>query len=284
MIAVLSSWSATVLLHSLAIGEMSPMRWCHVGAPVGCVSSTTPRRISGALTRAEGMSVSEATEPRISLNEAAYQRLRAEIIACRLAPGQRLTEKGLAADFGFSFAPLRDALTRLDHEGLIRTVPRRGYQVAPLTPKSIDDLFVLWEIVGPELIRLGLQRATEEQIADARAAFDDLDRTSAAQDIDVVTGTFTALAEATGNSYMIALHQRLMGDMSRIRALRLTSAEPADSVPTQHWVREVLVERDPDRAAEHARRHIREVHQAVLQAVVRWPSVMTSEVSVGSPR
>lgn len=233
--------------------------------------------------------MTEAIEPRISLNEAAYHRLRAEIIACRLAPGQRLTEKGLAADFGFSIAPLRDALTRLDHEGLIRTVPRRGYQVAPLTPKSIDDLFVLWEIVGPELVRLGLQRASEEQLTAAREAFEELDRSpngapSATRDIDVVTGTFTALAEATGNSYMIALHQRLMGDMSRIRALRLTSAEPADSVPTQHWVREVLVERDPDRAAAHARRHIREVHQAVLQAVIRWPSVMTSEVSGASPR
>ena len=224
------------------------------------------------------------TEPRVSLNEAAYQRLRAEIIACRLAPGQRLTEKGLAADFGFSFAPLRDALTRLDHEGLIRTVPRRGYQVAPLTPKSIDDLFVLWEIVGPELIRLGLQRATDAQLAEARALLDELDGSSAVSDIDVVTGTFTALAEATGNSYMIALHQRLMGDMSRIRALRLTSPGPLDTTgETRHWVREVLDERDPDKAAEHARRHIREVHATVLQAVVRWPSVMSSEV-VSAPR
>ena len=231
--------------------------------------------------------MSELLEPRVSLNEAAYHCLRKEILACRLAPGQRLTEKGLAADFGFSIAPLRDALTRLDHEGLIRTVPRKGYQVAPLTPKSIDDLFVLWEIVGPELIRLGIQQATEDQIAAARSAFDELDRptpdgtTSAIRDIDVVNGTFSALAEATGNSYLIALYQRLMGDMSRIRALRLTSTEPSRlENGTQHWVREVLDERDPDRAAEHARRYIREIHQTVLAALIRWPSVMTSEISI----
>ena len=96
--------------------------------------------------------VTDAPAPRVSLNETAYRRLREDIIACRLAPGQRLTEKQLAADLGFSIAPLRDALTRLDHEGLIRTVPRKGYQVTPLTPKSIDDLFTLWQIVGPELI------------------------------------------------------------------------------------------------------------------------------------
>ena len=64
--------------------------------------------------------VTDLSEPRISLGEAAYRRLRGDIIACRLAPGQRLTEKQLAADTGFSLAPLRDALTRLDPEGLVR--------------------------------------------------------------------------------------------------------------------------------------------------------------------
>ncbi len=235
--------------------------------------------------------MTDAAEPRVSLNEAAYHRLRGEIIACRLAPGQRLTEKQLAADFKFSIAPLRDALTRLDHEGLIRTVPRKGYQVAPLTPKSIDDLFVLWEIVGPELIRLGIRQATQQQIAAARAAFDDLRHThpddgqSAIRDIDVVNGTFGVLAEATDNTYLINLYQRLMGDMSRIRALLLTSPETkVFESPAQHWVRDVLDERDPDQAAAQARRYIHDVHQQVLQAVIRWPSVMTSEVSVAPNR
>lgn len=233
--------------------------------------------------------MTNAPEPRVSLNEAAYDRLRGDIIACRLVPGQRLTEKQLAADLGFSIAPLRDALVRLDHEGLIRTLPRKGYQVAPLTPKSIDDLFVVWEILGPEIIRLGIGQASEEQIAAARAAFDDLDRLvreeggapSAMSDIEVVNGTFEVLAEATGNSYLINFFQRLMGDMSRIRALLLTAdrtAAPAG--PGEHWVRHILDERDPDEAAAHARRYIEDVHQRVLQAVVRWPSVMTSEVSV----
>lgn len=232
-------------------------------------------------------------EPRVSLNEAAYRRLRGDIIACRLAPGERLTEKQLAADLGFSIAPLRDALTRLDHEGLIRTVPRKGYQVAPLTPKSIDDLFVVWRIVGPELIRLGIKRASEDQLAAARAAFDELDRLaqedggaqSAIRDIEVVNATFGVLAEATGNDYLINLYQRLMGDMSRIRALLLTSDHTSVAPSTaEHWVRHILAEPDADKAAEHARRYIEGVHQRVLQAVVRWPSVMSSEVSLLPPR
>ncbi|WNV92012.1 GntR family transcriptional regulator [Umezawaea sp. Da 62-37] len=229
------------------------------------------------------------SEPSVSLNQAAYDRLRSDIIACRLAPGQRLTEKQLAAEFTISIAPLRDALIRLDQEGLIRTLPRKGYQVAPLTPKSIDDLFVVWQIVGPELIRLGISQASEDQIVAAREAFDELDRQveqeggarSAIRDIAVVNATFEVLAEATGNAYLISIFQRLMGDMSRIRALLLTSDRTiTPSGAGEHWVRHILTERDPDKAATHARRYIQDVHQHVLQAIVRWPSVMSSEVSV----
>ena len=233
--------------------------------------------------------MSDPSKPRLSLGEAAYRRLRDDIVACRLRPGQRLTEKQLATDTGFGISPLREALTRLNHEGLIRTLPRKGYQVAPLSPKSIDDLFVVWEIVGPELIRLGIRHATDEQIAAAKAAFEELDRLApeegsteaAMRDIEVVNATFGILAEATGNPYLVTLFQRLMGDMSRIRALLLTSDPTAMlAEPAEHWVRHILEERDADEAAANARRYIEEIHQSVLKAVVRWPSVMTSEVVI----
>jgi DNA-binding GntR family transcriptional regulator len=228
-------------------------------------------------------------EPPVSLSEAAYRRLRDEIIACRLAPGQLLTEKQLATDMGLSISPLRAALSRLAHEGLIRTLPRKGYQVSPLTPKSIDDLFVVWEIVGPELIRLGIKNASVAQIAEAKLAFEELDRLAreqgaaetALRDIEVVNSTFTLLAAATGNSYLVELYQRLSGDMGRIRALLLTSDSTVRSAePVEHWVRSILSERDSDLAAANARRYLEDIHRRVLEAVVRWPSVMTSEVVV----
>jgi len=233
--------------------------------------------------------VTDLPEQRISLGEAAYRQLRADIVACRLAPGQRLTEKRLAADTGFGISPLRDALTRLDHEGLIRTLPRKGYQVTPLTPKSIDDLFVLWSIVGPELVRLGLRNATDEQLALALDGFVELDRLgreasgmdTALRETEVASQTFTTLAAATGNAYLVDLFDRLAGDMSRIWALILAndpSAMLAD--PPGRWLRDVIAARDADQSADITRRYIGEMHQRVLDVVVRWPSVMASEVVV----
>ena len=237
--------------------------------------------------------VTDLPDQQISLGEAAYRRLRADIVSCRLAPSARLTEKQLAVDTGFGISPLRDALTRLDQEGLVRTLPRKGYQVTPLTPQSIDDLFVVWNIIGPELVRLGVTNATDEQLADARALFEQIDEVAheagsmdtALREVELADRTFTLLADATGNPYLISLFQRLMGDMGRVWTLILASdpsamgADPADS-----WIRHVLVERDAEAAAANTRRYIADMHDRVLHAVVRWPSVMASEVVVPLPR
>lgn len=235
----------------------------------------------------EGDDVTDLSEPRVSLGEAAYRQLRADIIACRLVPGQRITEKQLSTDMGFGLAPVRDALTRLDHEGLVRTLPGKGYQVAPLTPKLIDDLFTVWEINGPELIRFGIRHATDEQIAAARAAFRGMDGATAegrpgttGPEIEAVNAAFSVLAEATGNSYLIALYRRLMGDMSRVGTLLLSDPTAVLAEPSEHWVLHVLAERDPDEAATKARRYIQEIHRRALQAAVRVPSIMSSEVVI----
>ena len=95
-----------------------------------------------------------------------------------------------------------------------------------------------------------------------------------------MNGTFAILAEATGNAYLVDLFQRLMGDMGRIRVLLLSDPVPITRAPPEHWVRRILAERDPDKAAGHAKRYIEDVHRQVLAAVARWPSVMSSEVVV----
>ena len=225
-------------------------------------------------------------EDRVSLGEAAYRRLRDDIVTCRLAPGQRLTERQLSADTGFGISPLREALTRLDHDGLVRTLPRKGYQVTPMTPKSIDDLFVMWEIVGPELVRLGVRNASAEQIERAVEVFGRLDELRASNGPDAALAqvelsheAFAVLAAATGNSQMINLFDRIASELSRVWVLVLESdADAAALDDAGDWAHRLLPERDADRAAETARRYIRAVHERVLRAITRWPSIMQSEV------
>jgi DNA-binding GntR family transcriptional regulator len=95
-------------------------------------------------------------EPLPSLGEQAYLRLRQEILVCSLAPGQIVTERELAGRYEMSKTPIREALTQVCHDGLVRRLPGRGYMVAPITVKDLRDLFGM---------RLILEVAAAEQTA-----------------------------------------------------------------------------------------------------------------------
>ncbi|WP_216896765.1 GntR family transcriptional regulator [Nocardia alni] len=230
------------------------------------------------------MSVPSA-EPR-SLGDAAYQRLRSDIVSCRLEPGARLTERALAETTGFGISPIRDALTRLDQEGLVRTLPRKGYQVTPLTLKSVDDLFTLWRIVGPEIARLGVRDATAEQhrqlidtfeeLAELRHTRDDDSRPRAVQAAETAFGV---LANATQNDYLISIVGRMQTDMARIWALTAQSTSPIPDLGVdREWV-SMVERRDGDAAAATVRKSLAEVHGHALRIFSRWPSVAASEIT-----
>ncbi len=90
------------------------------------------------------------------LREAVYEQLRADMISCRLAPGTEIREAELAARFDMSKSPVRDALMRLEREGLVISLPRQGYRVAPVSLPDVLDMFHL---------RAALERACMERIA-----------------------------------------------------------------------------------------------------------------------
>lgn len=105
-----------------------------------------------------------AADPAESLGEQAYRRLRAEIVQCLLLPGAEITEAGICARFGLGKAPVRVALTRLSQDGLVRPVPRRGYIVAPITIKDVQDLFDMRAVIEPVLCRGAVGRLSPEAL------------------------------------------------------------------------------------------------------------------------
>jgi DNA-binding GntR family transcriptional regulator len=82
-----------------------------------------------------------------SLVELAVQRLRSEILSGALVPGERLIEEQLTRRFGTSRAPLREALRLLGQQGLVEHLPRRGVRVTELSPRDVDELFSLREVL-----------------------------------------------------------------------------------------------------------------------------------------
>jgi DNA-binding GntR family transcriptional regulator len=206
------------------------------------------------------------------LRESVYEQLRADILRCTLAPGTEIREAELAARFGVSKSPVRDALMRLEREALVITMPRQGYRVAPISMTDVQDMFHL---------RAALERACMERIV--RHASDDQLATLEAYrrfDACVWEGGFIAynrafhrsLAELATNSRMRDQLGDLIDQMERAVLVSVNSVKHGDAalLVTEHCrIIDALQERKVKQAERIAEQHIAAAAKRVNDAIAR---------------
>jgi DNA-binding GntR family transcriptional regulator len=117
----------------------------------------------------------ERIESDASFRKRAYEALRAAILATNIyetpADSLRLDERGLAAKLGVSRTPIREALARLEHEGLVLNVPRRGYFIVRKNKAELVEIITVWSALESMAARLLTANATDEEIASLRSIF-----------------------------------------------------------------------------------------------------------------
>ncbi len=101
----------------------------------------------------------------LSLPDRVYRGLRDAILNGTFAPGQMLRQEEVAAQLGVSRSPLREALPRLEAEGIVVLHPRRGYAVATINPKDVVEAFDLRVLLETELGRRAISVRTGKDIA-----------------------------------------------------------------------------------------------------------------------
>jgi DNA-binding GntR family transcriptional regulator len=168
------------------------------------------------------------------LRDQAYARLRDAIVDGTLAPGERLKDQELCAWLGLSRTPVREALNRLQQDGLVETAPQRFTQVAPLDRRAARDAFpvvasvhaLAAELAVPHLVAndLDAMRAANARFAAALKA-NDVDAALAAD--DAFHGTFVG---AAANGEIPRVLDRLMPRVRRLERLRFGSLPGRASV------------------------------------------------------
>ena len=215
--------------------------------------------------------IAAASDSRL-LREKVYDDLRADMISCRLAPGTEIRESELAQRFGVSKSPVRDALMRLEREGLVITLPRQGYRVAPVSLADAQDMFHLRDALEQACMERITRRASDEQLAE----LDRFRRFDAA----AWQGGFVAynrefhrtLARIAGNARMRDHLIDLIDQMERAVQLSVSSLKKGDpqSLVDEHvQLIEALQARQAARAQRLASRHVAEAGKRVLQALSR---------------
>lgn len=98
----------------------------------------------------------------LPLAEVAYRHLRQAIVRCEFEPGERLRVEELARRFDISSSPVREALSRLSEQGMVRALDNRGFRVAPITVEGIADLTRVRLLVECEALRDAMEHRSDE--------------------------------------------------------------------------------------------------------------------------
>jgi len=109
---------------------------------------------------------------RYSLADEVGERLRQAILSGQLAPGQKLRENVLAESMGVSRGPIREALRRLEREGLVISRHNRSAFVARLSRQDLDEVYSLRLVLERLAVQLAIRNATEEELAEMQATID----------------------------------------------------------------------------------------------------------------
>ena len=187
--------------------------------------------------------------------------LRNEILSGRMKPGSILYERELAKQLGVSKTPVRESLTLLDHEGLVKTLPRKGYLVNGFTVQDVHNFFDLRVILESVAVELAISRITDEQLETLTSLVpDDTPDDDMPKRLRRNVDLHYSLALLSGNDRLASLVKGLMSEMQRMIA--------AGYVPEEHEkLMAAMKERDPRRAVEAMRNHINAVREKALRLV-----------------
>lgn len=230
--------------------------------------------------RADQSSAQTARRPaRRSLVDEAYRTLRERILTNELPPGHQMLEEEAALQLRMSRTPVREAFIRLEREGLVRFVPRRGVQIVPLSARDlreINELLSCLEAAAAE--RLASRRLQPEALAELDAAIAAMDAALGADDMEAWSEAdyrfHCLLLELCDNRRLREVARMFLDQAHRFRRKSMNLREkPVYSTVNHAAVVEAIRRGDPQTAVEIHRSHKRRWTRELDDLINRMPDV-----------
>jgi DNA-binding GntR family transcriptional regulator len=217
-----------------------------------------------------------------SLTHDAYERLRADLLACRLQPGARLKINELCQALEVSLSAVREALSRLTSEGLVVAEPQRGFRVAPISPAELRDITQVRAHIEGLCLGRAISAGDVAWEAELVASFHRLSRTPEREpgDLERMSEAWsqahaafhTALVSSCDSPCLLRVRDTLYAQSERYRRLSVPLAEVTRDLNREHRdLMDATLERDADRATKLMTLHL-ELTTRVLLAQT-WPTL-----------
>ena len=201
-----------------------------------------------------------------------FNTLRQAILTGELKPGERLMEIHLANRLGVSRTPIREAIRKLELEGLVTMIPRRGAEVAQITEKSMNDVLEVRRALDALCVELACDRITKEELESLKQACDNFELAVKTKDVKKIAQADVALhdiiVQATGNSRLIQLVNNLSEQMYRYRFEYIKDISQHERLVEEHRIiYQGIVDQDKETASLAAKLHIDNQKKAIIRQI-----------------
>ncbi|MEA3178815.1 MAG: hypothetical protein QOI59_2338 [Gammaproteobacteria bacterium] len=214
-----------------------------------------------------------------SLTQFAHDRLRADVLACRLKPGERLVISQLCEKLQVSLGAVREALSRLTSEGLVIAEPQRGFRVAPISAEDLRDLTAVRLEIELLCLKDSIAHGDVAWEAGLVSAHHMLSRTpqKAPDDKRLLNESYAvvhrsfheALVAACKSPWLLKLRALLYDQSERYRRLSVPLAERERDVNGEHKaIMDAALARDVPRAAALFTSHLERTSQILLHTAI----------------
>ena len=191
-----------------------------------------------------------------------YEQILSAIVNGDIAPGERLIQEKIASQINISRTPVREALLRLEQEGILEISGRKGFSIRKISEDEVRQLYAVREAIEGYAARQVAERKDPEQLATIKKTVDaelEEDLTDVEVDFRVNRAIHRTIVEQTGNSMLLDMFDRVWG---RGVSLWLFAATRSDQVPLEPMQHQELFRSlstaDPDTAQRAMIDHIRD--------------------------
>jgi DNA-binding GntR family transcriptional regulator len=208
----------------------------------------------------------------LPLRDVVFNTLRQAILYGKLKPGERLMEITLANRLGVSRTPVREAIRKLELEGLVIMIPRKGAQVAPITEQDLNDVLEVRLALEELAMSAACKRITQgemEEIGKALRAFEEcMDSQDVSKLAQADEDFHERIYQATGNRRLIQIIHNLREQIYRYRVEYLKDWKVRSELEEEH--RELfhaLQEGDVPQAVDCMKRHIQNQQYGIVKTL-----------------
>lgn len=207
------------------------------------------------------------------LREIVYEELKMQILTGAIKPGTRMMEVELAEDLGVSRTPVREAIRKLEKEGLVTIEPRKGAYASEISMKDMVDILEVRKTMEGLAAGIAAAKITEEQKVELKATMDNFNKAVEENSYDEMisndTGFHHIIVESCDNDVLKHMIEQLQELVLRFRYLYFSDFKRAEQMPAEHMeIYEAIDKGDVEGAKEAAAVHIQRLADLVSNGEV----------------